>query len=626
MLHVLAILAEALAFLLIGGSLLLERSPGCFIALAVCLVLWVPWGLLFRGWPGRVARIGALASICAFTFFSPNVFGASDQGVSVEAVVGLVCVWLICMLCLLDGPIMGLPLGLMCCLSVATIVIPLGRPGGGVELLVAAVLLLVGGAFFYIWSLSHPHAGASRIGRGEFIWRFLPHALLAVVAAAMMVLLADRVKGYVGKIAKYLPESDTGSNSLSLQSRPPRFRDRALAIVETEAGPLPSYLAERFFSRYESGAWVSGQSARTNPHDYGHEPGLKVSAIEGSCAITMQSRDCQPLVPLGAVRQLKEAPATVPASNSRLSQLNDRSVFKWQTHHIAPAVKFQPRPCLELPANLDRLRERSAAVCRGATNDLDRVNRIRNYLSQNMAYDDSAAFKTDGKTDPVLHFLFVGKRGWCVHFASASALMLRSVGIPTRMVTGYLLTDHDPARSEVLDNAGHAWCEALVNTARGPSWIVVDASGAPSSHARLSPRVMKSLVLGLMILTFLFFLFYSRHRHGVADLREEVAVDDSGMPVSDRIVVIYLRLLRFFERLGIYRPRYLTPREFIQRHVPQAQRQDFQVVTEAYERVRYMGYRNLEESLPAVEAAQRRILGLDRPKGLARWWPGRRKG
>ena len=39
--------------------------------------------------------------------------------------------------------------------------------------------------------------------------------------------------------------------------------------------------------------------------------------------------------------------------------------------------------------------------------------------------------------DPIAEFLFVRKKGHCEYFASAMAVMLRGLGIPSRMVTGF---------------------------------------------------------------------------------------------------------------------------------------------------------------------------------------------
>ncbi len=40
--------------------------------------------------------------------------------------------------------------------------------------------------------------------------------------------------------------------------------------------------------------------------------------------------------------------------------------------------------------------------------------------------------------DPLAHFLFVRKKGYCEYFASAMAVMLRELSIPSRVATGFL--------------------------------------------------------------------------------------------------------------------------------------------------------------------------------------------
>lgn len=65
---------------------------------------------------------------------------------------------------------------------------------------------------------------------------------------------------------------------------------------------------------------------------------------------------------------------------------------------------------------------------------------------------------------PIDWFLFEGKRGHCEYFASALAVMLRSVGIPSRLATGYSLGERNPLTGyyEVRALNGHAWVEAYI--------------------------------------------------------------------------------------------------------------------------------------------------------------------
>jgi hypothetical protein len=91
--------------------------------------------------------------------------------------------------------------------------------------------------------------------------------------------------------------------------------------------------------------------------------------------------------------------------------------------------------------------------------------------SLNMAVEDP-------RRDPVEEFLFVRKQGHCEYFASALALMLRSVHIPARLVTGFKGADSHKSEGyyEVQQRHGHVWVEAWVDN----QWIVLD----PTPEAR----------------------------------------------------------------------------------------------------------------------------------------------
>lgn len=69
--------------------------------------------------------------------------------------------------------------------------------------------------------------------------------------------------------------------------------------------------------------------------------------------------------------------------------------------------------------------------------------------------------------------LFDTKQGFCGHFASAYATMMRAVGIPARVVTGYLGGEWNPVGSYLIvrQSDAHAWTEIWLD---GPGWTRVD--------------------------------------------------------------------------------------------------------------------------------------------------------
>jgi len=80
-------------------------------------------------------------------------------------------------------------------------------------------------------------------------------------------------------------------------------------------------------------------------------------------------------------------------------------------------------------------------------------------------------------SNPVDRFLFESRRGFCEHYASAFAVMMRSVGIPTRIVLGYQGGEINPMGGHltVRQSDAHAWTEVWLD---GVGWRRVDPTAA----------------------------------------------------------------------------------------------------------------------------------------------------
>jgi transglutaminase-like putative cysteine protease len=101
----------------------------------------------------------------------------------------------------------------------------------------------------------------------------------------------------------------------------------------------------------------------------------------------------------------------------------------------------------------------------------ERVDRVQQHLLLNYDYAlDLSAAPTD---DPVSRFLFETRTGQGEYFVSAMVLMLRSQGIPARVVTGYLGADYNRWQGYfiVRQSHAHAWVEAWID---GHGWQVFD--------------------------------------------------------------------------------------------------------------------------------------------------------
>ena len=116
---------------------------------------------------------------------------------------------------------------------------------------------------------------------------------------------------------------------------------------------------------------------------------------------------------------------------------------------------------LQVPADLPtRVRSLAQSITRRATNDYDRVKAIERYLRTHYRYTTDSPVPAPGE-DAVDDFLFDARVGFCEQFASATAVMLRTLGIPARVVTGYTPGTRNPFTGyyEIKASDAHAWVE-----------------------------------------------------------------------------------------------------------------------------------------------------------------------
>ena len=153
---------------------------------------------------------------------------------------------------------------------------------------------------------------------------------------------------------------------------------------------------------------------------------------------------------------------------------------------------------LEVPADLPA-RDVALAhrLVRGAKGPYERVRAILNYLRRTYPYDLSIPHFPP-HVDQVDYFLFDQRRGYCEHFASALAVLARTVGVPTRLVTGYAPGSYDMFTGywDIRTADAHAWVEAYF---AGIGWVPFDPTpgfAPPAQMARSGPTVPGLMFLG----------------------------------------------------------------------------------------------------------------------------------
>jgi protein-glutamine gamma-glutamyltransferase len=143
---------------------------------------------------------------------------------------------------------------------------------------------------------------------------------------------------------------------------------------------------------------------------------------------------------------------------------------------------------LNLPALDPRIAQLTAQITHSVRNDYDRAAAIESYLRTHFGYTLQLPQKTT--KDPIANFLFERKQGHCEYFASSMAVMLRTLGIPSRVVNGFHGDEFNDVSGSYIVRAknAHAWVEVYFP---GYGWQTFDptpsaSAGTPQGWERIA--------------------------------------------------------------------------------------------------------------------------------------------
>lgn len=141
-----------------------------------------------------------------------------------------------------------------------------------------------------------------------------------------------------------------------------------------------------------------------------------------------------------------DAPATSPDDIKRL--------------YLQPARKLD-----------SRIFELAHDIARNAPAPYDKARAIETYLKTNFRYTLDLK---PAEVDPLEEFLFATREGHCEYFATAMAIMLRTLDIPARIVNGFQMGEYNSLNDmyTVRESDAHSWVEAYFP--RSDAWIEFD--------------------------------------------------------------------------------------------------------------------------------------------------------
>lgn len=106
----------------------------------------------------------------------------------------------------------------------------------------------------------------------------------------------------------------------------------------------------------------------------------------------------------------------------------------------------------------------------------DVIQRVAEYVQGHVSYDlDTQPYPSD---DYAVYFFTQAQSGYCIHYATAAAVMYRALDIPARVTEGYLCLSQPGQYTDVRGENAHAWVEVYMD---GLGWIPVEVTGSSAA-------------------------------------------------------------------------------------------------------------------------------------------------
>jgi len=158
---------------------------------------------------------------------------------------------------------------------------------------------------------------------------------------------------------------------------------------------------------------------------------------------------------------------------------------------VRPLAEGELARYLQVPEGHGRLAELAREWTAGARTDRERAERILAALHR-APFAYSLDMRDPGERPPLEAFLLDWRAGHCEYYASAMAVLLRTQGVPTRNVTGFLGARWNVygAYYAVRSGDAHAWVEAYLP---GEGWVTFDPTPPGRSDVGFAASLLGEL-------------------------------------------------------------------------------------------------------------------------------------
>lgn len=322
--------------------------------------------------------------------------------------------------------------------------------------------------------------------------------VLSFIGAPLVQISLSGVSGAVGdNVTQSFNRAIRGQRSPAGQQADQRIGQGPIALDDTVVLEImqdrPRYLRNQVFTRYTGSGWNKSRSTwePTLPLTIGDRRRMddefisEVMKFEGTEEQTVRLR--------GAGRNVATyAPGIVIESPELGNLLRKDGVITYgmggrQPNEVELKVIVGYNDAIPDPDtdkterdyyNTSRTHPEVSKFAAGAVSadmtDFEKAEAIRDAITKQVRYNLRAP-ATPPNRDPVDYFLFDSKEGYCDVFASAMTLGARSIGLPARYVTGYII--NSPKAGDgfypVRNRDYHAWSEVYFDEY---GWVPFDAT------------------------------------------------------------------------------------------------------------------------------------------------------
>lgn len=287
-----------------------------------------------------------------------------------------------------------------------------------------------------------------------------------------LVRLAGDFQGRIQRTVEGFTEPGI-AEKVELSSLGPQ-RSQMLPVLEISGdGSGTVYLRGQDYDRYTGTDWESSQDREESFAGSGEEIGqISVRTLTGSYGILYF-----PYYPGAAVTLT--GGKCVNGEHARVYSVTRRE-------DAAPETLESENNYLTLPSStVSLMAPLLGELYLDGLSDQEKAGVIAAYVEGSARYDRNTARMPEGELDFASWFLKKSETGYCVHFATAAAVLLRAAGVPARYVTGYLAQCRGADWSTVTADQAHAWVE-YYDRAAG-CWTLLDATPADLTREETEP-------------------------------------------------------------------------------------------------------------------------------------------